>query len=431
MPTEQSLPWVDPIELTMKIMSSESVNISQLVLLHSSVQTTYSGQYSYLAFDPLDTIEANDFAALEDRLKKAPEESLWFGYLGYGLKNSLETLPDDNRNWYHCANLTMTRFSNVLRFDHILKSIDILAGIYPHWVNDNCSAFANETMIKCSALASNMSKSSYQAKVAKIIERIRNGDLYQANLTRKFTGTLEENVNPIQIFKKLCEVSPAPYSAFIKLEDTHIVSSSPELFLTINDKSNIRTRPIKGTSPRKEDQLQDLKSKELLESSAKDRAENLMIVDLMRNDLSRSCEEGSVITSQLFEITSHANVHHMSSTISGKIKESCGSLQAIANCFPPGSMTGAPKIKAMNVCSELEEIERGIYSGAIGWLSNNGSCELSVVIRTLIIQGNRFEFQVGGGITADSTPEAEWQETLDKAKGILLTLGLSADDLLF
>ena len=156
-----------------------------------------------------------------------------------------------------------------------------------------------------------------------------------------------------------------------------------------------------------------------------------MIVDLMRNDLARSCIPGSVITEKLFEITSHANVHHMSSTITGKIDAKCSAIDAIMRCFPPGSMTGAPKIRAMNICSKYERIERGIYSGAIGWLGGDGSCELSVVIRTLIIKGNTFEFQVGGAITADSDPEQEWMETIDKAKGILLALGLSTQDLLF
>ena len=211
--------------------------------------------------------------------------------------------------------------------------------------------------------------------------------------------------------------------------DTYILSSSPELFLNIDKSGHISTRPIKGTSARFADETLDRKSREELAGSAKDQAENLMIVDLMRNDLSRSCIPGSVTTSSLFEITSHANVHHMSSTISGQKKPECSTLDAIKYCFPPGSMTGAPKIMAMNLCSRLEELERGIYSGAIGWLGGDGSGELSVVIRTMLIKGNKFEFQVGGGIVADSVPEKEFKETIDKAKGILASLGLSPADL--
>lgn len=433
MPSLQSLPWIDPIAFAMNIMENESVNLSHLVFLHSSVRTSYSGRYSYLAFNPVEVISASSFEALKEQMhtSNAPVRSMWFGYLGYGLKDSLETLAHDTPNWYSLPALTMTRFANVIRFDNDLKTIDVLCGKYPHMVYDNISHNPPTDDVSVLHLSSNMTKADYLAKVDDIIERILNGDLYQANLTRKFTGKFNKPVNPLALFSKLCQVSPAAYSAFVKIGETYLLSSSPELFLAIDTDSTIRTRPIKGTSARFSEPLADQKSRDALASSAKDRAENLMIVDLMRNDLSRSCDIGSVVTQKLFEITSHATVHHMSSTITGRIRENLSTIDAIAHCFPPGSMTGAPKIRAMNVCSELENIERGVYSGAIGWLANDGSCELSVVIRTLIMEGDQFEFQVGGGITADSTPEGEWLETLDKAKGILLSLGLTSADLQF
>ena len=151
-----------------------------------------------------------------------------------------------------------------------------------------------------------------------------------------------------------------------------------------------------------------------------------MIVDLMRNDLSRGSIPGSVKADALFEVTTHATIHHMSSTVSAQRRPDCSTLDVITHCFPPGSMTGAPKIRAMNICSELERQARGIYSGAIGWLAGDGACELSVVIRTLVLHGDRFEFQVGGGIVADSTPQRELDELNEKARGILAALNLPA-----
>src|SRR5262249_45812905 len=156
-----------------------------------------------------------------------------------------------------------------------------------------------------------------------------------------------------------------------------------------------------------------------LAASEKDRAENLMIVDLMRNDLARSCEPGSVHAGQLFEVSSYATLHHMASTITGQKRQGLSTLDAVRHCFPPGSMTGAPKHRAMQWCLAHEGVQRGVYSGALGWFGGDGSCDLSVVIRTLVVQGNRFEFQAGGGIVADSEPLAEWRELLAKTRGIL------------
>ncbi len=196
------------------------------------------------------------------------------------------------------------------------------------------------------------------------------------------------------------------------------------MFLKIDADGRMAARPIKGTAPRHADPAQDEASREALAASGKDRAENLMIVDLMRNDFSRSSIPGSVKAERLFEVTSHTGIHHMASTVTGQKAPGLSTLEAIMHCFPPGSMTGAPKITAMNLCSALEQDARGVYGGAIGWLGGDGSAELSVVIRTLIVSGDRFEFQVGGGIVSDSAPQREWMETMDKSRGILKALGL-------
>ena len=424
---QSSLPWSEPLDLAAGLATS---GYEHWVLLYSGVQTSYSGRYSILAYDMKDCVQGNDFASLSAKLSsdKPRYENSWLGYLGYGLKNSVEELSRDSVNWPTLAPLCMMQFRTLLVFDHALRGITL-------WTESEQPYIpippAVDTIypVRVNEISSNMQRQSYIDKVKTILAKIAAGDLYQANLTRKFMGCFNEIPSPFQLFRKLCDVSPAPYSAFIRIKDDYILSSSPELFLNIDEQGHIRTRPIKGTAARFADPAQDNASAQQLSRSDKDRAENLMIVDLMRNDLSRSCVAGSVKTPALFEVTSHATIHHMSSTITGQMRKDCSTLDTIKYCFPPGSMTGAPKIKAMELCSQLEQLERGIYSGAIGWLGGDGACELSVVIRTILIQGKQFEFQVGGGIVADSVPELELQETVDKAKGILNCLGLGNDDI--
>jgi anthranilate/para-aminobenzoate synthase component I len=208
-----------------------------------------------------------------------------------------------------------------------------------------------------------------------------------------------------------------------------ILSSSPESFLHITQEGTVSTRPIKGTARRSGDATADATIYHELANSTKNRAENLMIVDLMRHDLSHHCESGSIAVEDLFKITEHPHLYHMVSTVTGQKKPEASTLDLIQACFPPGSMTGAPKIAAIRWCQKMEQMQRGIYSGALGWIHSDGSADLSVVIRTLLLDGNRFEFQVGGGIVADSTPESEWEETLTKATGIASTLGISLDAL--
>jgi para-aminobenzoate synthetase component 1 len=418
MTKSQSLPWCDPLDLASGLAQP------YWVLLYSGVQASYSGRYSYLAFDLAERIEGNDFSALAKKLSDdtAPLDNSWFGYLGYGLKNSLERLTPDTRNWLSLPQLWMMRFHTICHFDHKEKTLSL-------WSDSPAPRLPTlkpaVSLPAVKSLGSNMSREEYLEKAAEIIERIHAGDLYQANLTRKFTGEFSSQPDAFALFRKLCAVSPAPYSAFLQLGDVQLLSSSPELFLRVDKDGHMETRPIKGTAPRFADATLDKKSREALAASGKDRAENLMIVDLMRNDLSRSCVPGSVKTERLFDITTHATIHHMSSSISGQKRPECSTLDVVKHCFPPGSMTGAPKIRAMNLCSEMERLERGVYSGAIGWFGGDGSCELSVVIRTLLLKGKQFEFQVGGGIVADSTPEQEWQEIIDKSKGILAALGVS------
>ena len=263
--------------------------------------------------------------------------------------------------------------------------------------------------------SSNLSLPQYAQAFAKIKAYISNGDCYQVNLAQRFCA--EVVGDSWQAYKKLREISPAPFMAYMNLplnktETFQVLSNSPERFIQTNG-DHVETRPIKGTRPRSNNPEQDLAySKELL-TSDKDKAENLMIVDLMRNDLSKSCD--GVKVSKLFQLQSFANVHHLVSIIVAKLKPNNSAVDVLRNCFPGGSITGAPKLRAMQIIEELEPHRRGLYCGAIGYIGFDGDMDTNIAIRTAVVCKNELSFYAGGGIVADSESEKEYNETLDKA----------------
>ena len=224
--------------------------------------------------------------------------------------------------------------------------------------------------------------------------------------------------DPWLAYKRLREINSAPFSAYLNYPDVQVLSSSPERFLKVND-AKVETKPIKGTRPRVKDLEQDEKQKEALRQSKKDRAENVMIVDLLRNDLSKNCRSGSVKVPVLFDIESFATVHHLVSTVTGVLNQGQHALDLLKNCFPGGSITGAPKIRSMEIIEELEPNRRGLYCGAIGYIGFDGNMDTNIVIRTLIHSENVIRFWAGGGIVYDSVMEEEYQESLDKAAALL------------
>ncbi len=423
----KTIPWIDPLSLASGMPDSED----KWALLYSGMQYDFTGHYSILALRPSLEIKSSSFDELAAQLTsdKTKLENAWFGYLGYGLKDVLENLPKDTPAKMDLPDLWMVNYRLILLFDHVKQHIAIWSEAEDDLRYVPSPAKIEEGQVKITNLHSNMSKDMYLDNVGIIKEAINKGDLYQANLTRKFFAAINADAKPLNIFNKLCRISPSPYSAFLKFGDKFVISSSPERFLHVDENGMADTRPIKGSAPRFADEKKDAESRILLANSEKDRAENLMIVDLSRNDLSRSCRTGSVITQKLFEVTSYATVHHMASTVKGQKRHDKTTLQLVRGCFPPGSMTGAPKIKAIQLCTALEKIKRGIYAGGIGWFGGDGSTDLSVVIRTIIIDGNLAEFQVGGAIVADSAAEDEWQETMTKAKAIAMTLGINIEEL--
>ena len=268
-------------------------------------------------------------------------------------------------------------------------------------------------------ITSNFTPANYASAFAAVQDYLQAGDCYQINLAQRFSAAATGDA--FGAYLTLRSLSPAPYSAFLNMPHVQILCASPERFLRVQNGS-VETKPIKGTRPRGGDVQQDLRLAEELRNHPKDRAENLMIVDLLRNDLGKSCMPGSVRVPKLFEVESYANVHHLVSTVEGKLAEGRDALHVLRDCFPGGSVTGAPKLRAMQIIEQLEPSRRGIYCGAIGYVGFDGNMDSNIVIRTLVHSGKEVRCWAGGGIVADSDEKAEYQETLDKASAMLKLL---------
>lgn len=264
-----------------------------------------------------------------------------------------------------------------------------------------------------------LTRSSYQRAFEKIKDYLTNGDCYQVNLAQRFAARAEGNA--LAAYLALRALSPAPYAAFLDFPGIQVLSASPEQFLRVEN-ARVVTRPIKGTRPRSADPEQDRALAADLSSHAKDRAENLMIVDLLRNDLGRHCLPGSVQVSALFQVESYASVHHLVSTVSGHLVPGHHALDLLRDSFPGGSITGAPKRRAMEIIDQLEPHRRGIYCGSIGYIGFDSTMDCNIAIRTLVYAGGQIQGWAGGGIVADSECQAEYQETFDKAAPLLQIL---------
>lgn len=265
-----------------------------------------------------------------------------------------------------------------------------------------------------------MSQHDYEAKVRRIHEYIAAGDIYQVNLTQQFISQVDGG-SLFPLYQQLRQSTPAPSASWMQLGGREILSSSPETFLRMSG-NHVETCPIKGTRPRGKDEASDRALAQELINSAKENAELTMITDLERNDLGQVCEFGSVRVAEMLALEKLEQVYHLVSTVTGSLREDIDHWQALAACFPGGSITGAPKKRAMEIIQELEPVARGLYTGAIGYIGFNGESQLNIPIRTLVRENNTLQYHVGAGIVADSDPAAEYQETLDKAKGIRLAI---------
>jgi aminodeoxychorismate synthase component I len=262
-----------------------------------------------------------------------------------------------------------------------------------------------------------MTREHFCRLVARAQEYIAAGDIYQVNLAHRFDAAWEGDA--FAFYEALRHYSPAPQAALLELGGRAVLSTSPESFLKMSGRA-IRTRPIKGTRPRRADANADALSAYDLRNSPKETAELVMITDLERNDLGAVCEYGSVSVKELLKLESYEQVFHLVSTVEGRLRDDVDQIAALRACFPGGSITGAPKKRAREIIAELEPRPRGLYTGALGWFGFNGESQFNIAIRTVILENGRAHFHVGAGIVADSVPDKEWQETLDKAAGILL-----------
>ena len=366
--------------------------------------------------------KSNSLNKLDSYLKETND---WlFGYFSYDLKNELEDLKSNNYSEFDFPNLFFFQPKKIW----IIKSRNVEAHyLYPSEIESDLdhiySQKINDKNIKSEIkLFPRLSKSQYEEKINKLLFHINRGDIYEANFCMEWFSN-DSNICPFNVYDKLNQISKNPMSAFFKQNDTYLLSSSPERYIKrINNK--IITQPIKGTSRRDNDKVIDLNLKKDLTQDPKERSENIMIVDLVRNDLSRFSYPGSVKVTELCKVYPFEKVHQMISTVESQIDSNLKMTDVIKATFPMGSMTGAPKIKALNIIEKLEVSKRGLYSGALGYIDPRGNFDFNVVIRSLIYdhKNKYLSFQVGSAITSNSSPEKEYQECLLKAEPMLSIL---------
>lgn len=354
------------------------------------------------------------------------------GYFAYDLARRLEKMPNQAIPATEIPEMMVGVYDWAVVVDHREKSSFLVshgfnAETHQQWnrliaLFDEASKAAainvvlNDFQVN-SVVKSNLPEQDYKMAFTKIKNYIKEGDCYQVNLAQRFSAQVAGD--SWTMYQKLREISPAPFMAYMQLplnktENFQVLSDSPERFLQTTG-AHVETRPIKGTRPRSGDAEQDLVYSNELLTSLKDKAENLMIVDLLRNDLSKTCAIGSVKVNKLFQLQSFANVHHLTSFIVGKLKPNKTSVDVLRACFPGGSITGAPKLRAMEIIDELEPHRRELYCGAIGYIGFDGDMDTNISIRTAIVCKNELSFYAGGGIVADSEADKEYEETLNKA----------------
>jgi para-aminobenzoate synthetase component 1 len=352
------------------------------------------------------------------------------GYFGYDLARRIEKLPARTLDAERIPEMAIGIYDWAVVVDHVERRT-WLAGQGRDVETDLkwdalVRAFSEPAVERhrvpfriTSPIASNMTRESYGAAFGRIKRYIADGDCYQTNLAQRFSA--QAVGDPWLAYQALRVMNPAPFAAYLGTPYAQVLSASPERFLKVAD-GCVEAKPIKGTRPRAGHARLDAELAERLRTSEKDRAENVMIVDLLRNDLSKNCRLGSVRVPKLFDVESYATVHHLVSTVTGELEPGRDAIDLLRGCFPGGSITGAPKLRAMEIIEELEPHRRGVYCGAIGYIGYDGNMDVNIAIRTLVLSRGEVRFWAGGGIVADSTMEEEYQETFDKAAAMLKLL---------
>ncbi len=426
------------------------------VFLDSASLPGGPGRFSFIAADPFlklqskngfvqlndKTFQANPFLILQENLKNyqtpilsdyPPFQGGALGYFAYDLCHHLEKLPR-NKDDMQFPDMMIGFYDVCIAIDNLKKEVWLFSQGFPETEESNriARAVARATWLKrqlanipqlrsfkhnLSEITANFSQKNYEKNIQRVKNYIYQGDIFQANIAQRFSADLPQGFDTVLLYQDLRRLNPAPFSAYLNYEEIKILSASPERFLKLHA-GKIETRPIKGTRPRGKNPAEDLRLANELLNSSKDRAENIMIVDLLRNDLSKVCENYSVKVEKLCGLESYASVHHLVSVVTAKLKPEYDAVDLLMATFPGGSITGAPKIRAMEIIAEIEPTQRGPYCGSIGYIGFNGDMDLSIVIRSFAIKNNRLTFQAGGGIVADSEPDKEYEETLVKASAL-------------
>jgi len=396
-----------------------------------TTEITQGGVSTTSGADPFDLVKQQldlfPKPAAVDGFDELPFNGGAIGYFSYDLARRLERLPVIADDAEHIAEMAIGIYTWAVIVDHhrqksVLFGLDLDEQIRHDLIMQFSrlpDRHSKDVFNVVSAITSNMDKERYTQAFKRIKQYLKEGDCYQVNLTQRFVASCDGN--PWVAYQLLRQINAAPFSCYLNLPEAQILSSSPERFLKLGN-GLVETKPIKGTRPRKPDDVEDQRQISLLENSKKDRAENLMIVDLLRNDIGKTCKTGSVKVPKLFAVETYATVHHLVSTVTGELADNQHALDLLKSCFPGGSITGAPKIRAMEIIEELEPNRRGVYCGAIGYIGFNGNMDTNIAIRTLVHANGTIRFWVGGGIVNDSVVDDEYQECFDKAAALLKVL---------
>lgn len=463
-PLCSELPYQDPY----LIFSSMEADTGSL-FLDSAQQRESCGRYSFIAVDPFQILtskkgkihingrsfDGDPFDVLRKELAAFTQESLVglppfqggvAGYFGYEAAQHLEQLPLAGKDELEFPDLILGFYDLVLAFDLLEKRFWIFSSGFPEQAEAERYRRAEARLRQMSQqlvrlggapsrffdrelhveVQASFSPQAYQAQVQRVIDYILDGDIFEANLSLRFLAALPQNLKPFELYSRLRALNPAPFAAYLHFDDTVIASASPERFIKLVS-GWVETRPIKGTRPRGLNPQEDEKLAQELVASEKDQAENVMIVDLLRNDLSRVCEPYSVQVPQLCSLETYPSVHHLVSVITGKLAPGQQALDLLRATFPGGSITGAPKLRAMEIIAELEPAQRGPYCGSVVYLGFDGNMDSSIIIRSFCIRKEKVSFQAGGAVVADSDPQKEQEEVLTKARALFQALGCHHD----
>ncbi len=453
--TIRKVGWTAPVSVFSQVKLRDG-----LIWLDSGMNQAGMGRWSYLMWEPFATIQGarDDYTLVEngesepvtgdpfkavDRFMArsvAADKKEWppftggaAGFFGYDLLSHCEPSTKLVKTGKaEEGDIWLGFYDRVIAFDNGAKKtyliVNLQTGLDPEPGLDELESIVRKSIGRGPSRfkktdgsfkvepASNFSKEEYFTAIEKIRRYIEQGDCYQVNIAQRFSA--KGAFDPAELYLRLRSINPAPFSAYLSAGSAQILSSSPERFIKLRD-GHAQTRPIKGTRPRGADEQEDARLVEELIKSGKDRAENVMIVDLLRNDLSKACIPNSVKVSQLCVIEKFPTVSHLVSSVEGKVKPEYGAIDLLRMAFPGGSVTGAPKIRAMEIIDEMEPDPRGVYCGAIGYIGFNGSMDTSVVIRTIVHCGGMVKFHSGGAITYLSQAQEEYDETMDKARALI------------